>query len=44
MLELVYDRRSPVGQLDEPLDETTATGWTVVDMKPCWENVLRFES
>jgi hypothetical protein len=35
MLELVYDRRSPVGQLDEPLDETTATGWTVVDMKPC---------
>jgi hypothetical protein len=41
--EWAYDRKSPVGQLDEALDEATAKGWTVVDMKKDWKRVFAFE-
>jgi phosphoserine phosphatase len=37
--EWAYDRRSPVGRLDRGLDEATARGWTVVDMKRDWKVV-----
>jgi hypothetical protein len=33
----------PVGKLDKVLDEATAKGWTVVDMKRDWKTVLAFE-
>jgi phosphoglycolate phosphatase-like HAD superfamily hydrolase len=39
-----YDRKSPVGQLDKALDEATARGWTVVDMKRDWRRVFPFEN
>lgn len=35
-----YDRASHVGKLDKALDEATAKGWTVVDMKNDWSQVL----
>jgi len=35
--EYAYDRTSPVGRLDKALDEATAQGWTVVDMKMDWK-------
>jgi hypothetical protein len=38
--EWAYDRASPVGQLDKALDEATAKGWTVVDMKKDWRKVF----
>jgi hypothetical protein len=41
--EWAYDRKSPVGQLDKALDEATAKGWTVVDMKRDWKRVFAFE-
>lgn len=34
--ECAYDRRSHVGKLDKALDEGTAKGWTIVDMKNDW--------
>ena len=37
--EWAYDRTSPVGQLDNGLDEASDRGWTVVDMKEDWKNV-----
>lgn len=41
--EWAYDRQSPVGRLDKALDEATAKGWTVVDMKRDWKTVFPFE-
>ncbi len=34
--EWSYDRQSHVGKLDKALDEGTAKGWTIVDMKNDW--------
>ncbi|MGM4905914.1 HAD family hydrolase [Tardiphaga sp. 866_E4_N2_1] len=38
--EYAYDRQSKVGKLDKALDEGTAKGWTVVDMKQDWKTVF----
>jgi phosphoglycolate phosphatase-like HAD superfamily hydrolase len=38
--EWAYDRNSHVGKLDKALDEATAEGWTVVDMKTDWNTVF----
>lgn len=38
--EWAYDRQSSVGKLDKALDEATAKGWTVVDMKKDWKLVF----
>jgi phosphoglycolate phosphatase-like HAD superfamily hydrolase len=38
--EWAYDRNSHVGKLDKALDEATAKGWTVVDMKQDWNAVF----
>jgi phosphoserine phosphatase len=35
--EYAYDRNSHVGKLNKGLDEATAKGWTVVDMKNDWK-------
>lgn len=37
--EWAYDRKSSIGKLDKALDEATARGWTVVDMKKDWSRV-----
>ena len=37
--EWAYDRGSHIGGLDKGLDEATARGWTVVDMKSDWRVV-----
>ena len=42
--EYAYDRNSPIGRLDKGLDEVTARGWTVVDMKRDWNRVFPFEA
>ena len=41
--EYAYDRKSHVGKLDKALDEATAKGWSVVDMKTEWKKVFSFE-
>jgi phosphoserine phosphatase len=41
--EYAYDRASDVGRLDKALDEATARGWTVVDMKRDWKRIFSFE-
>jgi phosphoglycolate phosphatase-like HAD superfamily hydrolase len=41
--EWAYDRASSVGRLDKALDEASAKGWTVVDMKRDWKRVFAFE-
>jgi phosphoglycolate phosphatase-like HAD superfamily hydrolase len=41
--EYAYDRQSKIGKLDKALDEGTAKGWTVVDMKRDWKKVFAFE-
>jgi phosphoglycolate phosphatase-like HAD superfamily hydrolase len=41
--EYAYDRDSKVGKLDKALDEATAKGWAVVDMKKDWKKVFAFE-
>jgi phosphoglycolate phosphatase-like HAD superfamily hydrolase len=41
--EWAYDRQSHIGRLDKALDEATAKGWTVVDMKADWKKVYAFE-
>ncbi|MGH9368888.1 MAG: HAD family hydrolase, partial [Thermoanaerobaculia bacterium] len=41
--EWAYDRKSHVGRLDKALDEATAKGWTVVDMKKDWKRIFPFE-
>ena len=38
-----YDRKSHIGKLDKALDEGTAKGWTIVDMKRDWRRVFAFE-
>jgi phosphoserine phosphatase len=38
--EWAYDRASHIGKLDKALDEATAKGWTVVDMKADWNAVF----
>lgn len=38
--EYAYDRKSPVGRLDQALDEATAKGWLVVDMKRDWKTIF----
>lgn len=42
--EYAYDRHSAYGRLDKALDEATAKGWTVVDMKRDWKVVFPFEA
>jgi haloacid dehalogenase-like hydrolase len=41
--EYAYDRQSKVGRLDKALDEATAKGWTVADMKKDWGVIFPFE-
>jgi len=41
--EWAYDRQSSIGRLDKALDEATARGWTVVDMKRDWKKIYPFE-
>ncbi len=38
--EWAYDRESHIGKLDQALDEATAQGWTVVDMKNDWKAIF----
>lgn len=38
--EWAYDRKSSIGRLDKGLDEATAKGWTVVDMKRDWKIIF----
>jgi phosphoglycolate phosphatase-like HAD superfamily hydrolase len=38
--EWAYDRTSHIGKLDKALDEATAKGWTVIDMKQDWRTVF----
>jgi phosphoglycolate phosphatase-like HAD superfamily hydrolase len=38
--EYAYDRQSRIGKLDKALDEATAKGWTVVDMKRDWKTIF----
>ncbi|MGM4922175.1 HAD family hydrolase [Tardiphaga sp. 804_B3_N1_9] len=38
--EYAYDRQSKIGKLDKALDEATAKGWQVVDMKKDWKAVF----
>jgi phosphoglycolate phosphatase-like HAD superfamily hydrolase len=38
--EYAYDRNSKIGKLDKALDEASAKGWTVVDMKRDWKTVF----
>jgi phosphoserine phosphatase len=42
--EWAYDRESHIGRLDRALDEATAKGWTVVDMKRDWNVMFPFET
>ncbi|MGB8718354.1 MAG: hypothetical protein WCD46_03525, partial [Desulfobacterales bacterium] len=41
--EWAYDRNSPVGRLDQALDEAKEKGWTVVDMQNDWKTVFAFQ-
>lgn len=41
--EWAYDRKSPVGTLDKGLDEATAKGWTIVNMRDEWKVIYPFE-
>jgi phosphoglycolate phosphatase-like HAD superfamily hydrolase len=41
--EYAYDRDSKVGKLDKALDEASAKGWTVVDMKNDWKTIFPFQ-
>jgi phosphoserine phosphatase len=41
--EWAYDRQSHIGKLDKALDEATAKGWTVVDMKTEWKRIYPFD-
>ncbi len=38
--EWAYDRDSHIGKLDKALDEGTAKGWTIVDMKKDWNTIF----
>jgi phosphoserine phosphatase len=37
--EWAYDRKSPIGKLDQALDQAGARGWTVVDMRRDWKTI-----
>ncbi len=41
--EYAYDRQSKIGKLDKALDEASAKGWAVVDMKKDWKTIFPFE-
>jgi phosphoglycolate phosphatase-like HAD superfamily hydrolase len=41
--EYAYDRQSRIGKLDKALDEATAKGWSVVDMKRDWKTIFPFQ-
>jgi phosphoglycolate phosphatase-like HAD superfamily hydrolase len=41
--EWAYDRKSQIGKLDKALDEGTAKGWAIVDMKRHWKKVFAFD-
>jgi len=41
--EWAYDRTSPIGQLDKALDEASARGWTVADMRKDWRRIFPFD-
>ena len=41
--EYAYDRGSPVGRLEEALDEARARGWVVIDMARDWSRVFAWE-
>ncbi len=41
--EWAYDRESHIGRLDKGLDEASAKGWTVIDMKQDWKVVYPFQ-
>jgi phosphoglycolate phosphatase-like HAD superfamily hydrolase len=41
--EWAYDRQASVGRLDKGLDEATAKGWTVANMKDDWKTVFPSE-
>lgn len=37
--EWAYDRASKIGKLDKALDQASAKGWSVVDMKRDWNRI-----
>jgi phosphoserine phosphatase len=39
--EVAYDRKSPVGRLDQALDEAAIQNWLVVSMKSDWAQIFR---
>ena len=41
--EWAYDRESPIGRLDNGLDEAVRKGWIIVDMKNDWLNVYKVQ-
>jgi phosphoglycolate phosphatase-like HAD superfamily hydrolase len=41
--EYAYDRQSKIGKLDKALDEATAKGWAIVDMKQGWKEIFPIE-
>jgi hypothetical protein len=41
--EWAYDRQSHIGKLDKALDEATAKGWVLVDMKKDWKKIFSFQ-
>lgn len=41
--EWAYDRQSHIGRLDKALDEASARGWVVVDMKRSWKVIYPFQ-
>ena len=41
--EWAYDRASSIGHLDKGLDEASARGWTIVDMRRDWNVIYPFQ-
>ncbi len=41
--EWAYDRNSHIGRLDKALDEATARGWVVMDMKQSWKVIYPYQ-
>jgi hypothetical protein len=41
--EWAYDRQSHVGKLDKALDEASAKGWVLADMKRDWKKIFSFQ-
>jgi len=42
--EWAYDRKSPIGALDQAWDEAVTKGWTVVNMKNDWKRIFPSEN